>query len=283
MAQLGAHGGNCCGMKHIHGFRNGDAQDTISLREQTFIDNRAYANGAYQLEVILSDRQTRDRPQLIAELARTGYVYTSSWTGQHGTPVHLFHRAKRRLALSSAHFYNRWTNELNGMVASPGLAGDLPRAPANAVLVPAPRDRPYGFNQGDEVVIVSPRSRFNGQTSRVVRTEFVNYPTTACVLENGARIVESNLRLVQQAAPPQLDQTVYRHPQLGQNAAVAAPVPERRLILSQFYCVFAATNQASRVFPTLAAGQEAYPRARYWQERKVYSDGEIVQGPVNHG
>lgn len=277
MATLVEHGGGCCGMKHIHGFRDGDQQDTASLLEQTFRNNLAYANGRYQLEVILSDRQTRDRPQMLAELAHTGYVYTSSWTGQHGTPVHLFLRAKERLALTSAHFYNRWVNELDGMVASPGLGGSLPVASPNAYLRAQQRNgRGFQFEIGQEVFINSRASRFNGQTSAVVGRWISDWRSRCYTLANGARITESNLR-----ATDNLHTTVYRHPQRGE--APAARQPERRLILSQFYCVFAATNQASRVFATLADGQQAYPRARYWHERKVYSDGEIVEGPVNHG
>ena len=86
MAILVGHGGQCCGMRHIHQFRDDDATNARELERHT----RDMANGRYNLEVILSNLQTRNSPQLIAKLAELGYVYTTAFTGQHGTPVHVW-------------------------------------------------------------------------------------------------------------------------------------------------------------------------------------------------
>jgi hypothetical protein len=89
--------------------------------------------------------------------------------------------------------------------------------------------------------------------------------------------------------PPPALPTIYRHPNADNITFIPelfrepAPLPPRTLILSQFYCVFRDSGLPSRVFFTLAEGQEAFPRAQDWHERRVYSDGAIVEGPVQHG
>ena len=300
MARIASHGGNCCGMKHISGFRDLPETNVRQLIEKT--SQREYGDGQYQLEVILSDRQTRDNPGLIEQLARLGYVYTSSWSGQHGTPVHLFLRAKHRLALSTANFYGRWTGDLNGMLPHPSLDGSLPAlaeqpTAAGARAVRGERHHNY-LLVGDRVRVNSPRSQLHGQ-ERTIRGFYYSYNSDAYygIFEDqprGTQIVVSNLvKIEQPAAPvaPPPPPTVYRHPTnpLFPAAAEARLVAAaearllRTIILSQFYCVFRATGQASRVFATLAEAQAAYPQALDWHERKVYSDGEVVEGPVNHG
>lgn len=279
MVYITAHGGGCCGMKHIYDFRyeqDVNIQELIRrLRENDVADDRL------QQEVILSNRQTEEQPRLVDELARLGFVYSSSWSGQHGTPVHLFLRAKRRLALVEARFYNRWVRN-GGMVASPHLGGNLP-----AFNEPQNRNgdnagRYGGFGVGDMVRVVSSLSRHNGQEALIRRFEH-NYEndTYAAVLETGARITLAHLILVNPDEPQEnREPTVYRHPNHVPQDVVEAP---RRLILSQFYCVFQQSGLASRVFATLNEGVEAYPRARNWNERRVYSDGTVEEGPVNHG
>jgi len=304
MATLTAHGGGCCGMRHIYGFR--EIQET-NVADLTRLTAGNEGNSNLQFEVILSDRQTRENPLLVDELARLGYVYTSSWTGQHATPVHLFLRARNRLALSSANFYNRWVNDNNGMLPHPSLAGPLPalaeirRTP---VVLPLGAQRVAEQNNllaGDRVRVNSPTSRYHNEEAMIIRFSGDRWGGFSGVLNinhNGrlAEIRVTNLVRIfdnPEAGPPVAPPPPplpYRHPTNPHGwplpaqapAAVPAGFP-RRLILSQFYCVFRNTGQASRVFETMAAGQEAYPRATQWFERKVYSDGEIVEGPVNHG
>ena len=278
MARINNHGGHCCGMRHIHEFRAGDAQDTVELHRHT----QQIGDGRYNLEVILSDLQTRDKPQMIAELARLGYVYTTAWVGQHGTPVHLFHRAKQRLALQDAHFYNRWVNELNGMVASVGLAGALPDIRGEAV-------QRTGWVRGARIRNTDPRSvRYRQEAEIIEASQYYadhdNYGYMKFRYVNDRFIATADNRtryeLVQPRAPAvPVERPTYRH----QNQDAAEVAPRRRLILSQFYCVFRETELPSRVFATLEEGRRAFPRALDWHERKVYSDGEIVEGPVNHG
>lgn len=300
MVQISNHGGSCCGMRHIWHFRDQD-QDRY-IRELIRIMNRqGEADDRLQLEVILSDRQTRENPGLVDALARLGYVYTSSWTGQHGTPIHLFLRAKHRLALTSANFYNRWVNDLNGMLPHPALAGNLPAFEERAQEERQNNNRRPLYNfllRGDRVRVNSQRSEYFGREARVEGFGAGGYDRRyTAVLDirrpDGRRVEISvhNLERIEDAvAPAQPAAPVirrdYRHPTnpAGWPAPAERPAaPERRLILSQFYCIFVNTGQASRVFATLEEGQNAYPRARNWQERKVYSDGEIVEGPVNHG
>ena len=300
MAQYANHGGSCCGMRHIFNFRDDERTNIRSLIENL---NTLGADNRLQQEVILSNRQTTEYPGLVDELARLGFVYTSSWTGQHGTPVHLFLRAKMRLALSEANFYERWT-QAGGMLPHPALAGSLPiwrEQVRPRVVQQHQRPGAYQYNNylvvGDRVRVNSPNSRLHDteQTISGFRTTDNYYSAaTFAGVENHLRISVNNLTLIPAAAPaappPAPAPIAYRHPNAA-NVAFAAPrenvpvppVPARRLILSQFYCVFRNTGQPSRVFATLAAGQEAYPRATQWFERKVYSDGEIVEGAVNHG
>jgi hypothetical protein len=271
MATYSYHGGSCCGMRHIYEFHE-DQQTNINNLVR--VTNEVGANDRLNLEVILSDLQTQTNPELLRSLARLGYTYTTAWTGQHGTPVHLFHRAKKRLALEDAHFYNRWVNEYNGMVVNAGLGGDLPpwnetqpHQVGRLLLGQLVRNIGNSTLQGLVGVVVEV-SRCGLVTVRYATGRTITYTEDTELLEVIGQAPE-------QEAPP----TVYRHPRLGGQP----PVAERRLILSQFYCVFRESGRPSRVFNTLAEGQQAYPRAIDWHERKVYSDGEIVEGLANHG
>jgi hypothetical protein len=223
-----------------------------------------------------------------------GYVYTSSWSGNHETPVHLFLRAHTRLALSNAHFYNRWVNDLNGQLPHPDLGGVLP--PIRVVTV-GRRLPAYNYLlDGDRVRVDSPMSQFNRQVATIVRfIEDYNAGTMRAVINLRTRLgnegeisVNNLVRIDEQPAAEQAG-LQYRHAAHAElrfaearDVIVEQPDP-RRLILSQFYCIFRDTGNASRVFPTLEEGTRAFPRATEWHERKVYSDGEIVEGPVNHG
>ena len=297
MATLSNHGGNCCGFRHIHGFHERESTNIAELIRHT--GTEGLSDRAYQLEVILSDRQTRENPRLVDELARIGYVYSSSWTGQHGTPIHQFLRAKRRLAMTAANFYGRWTRN-GGMVAHPALAGSLPgwEERTQQPHVMGDRTRYNNLNVGDRVRVQNPRARLHGNQYTIRDFRRPHSRGIVAILDvrddNDGRWIEmavTRLELVG-AAPPPPPPLVYRHPNAGnitfipeqlQRANVPEPVIERRLILSQFYCIFRNTREASRVFATLQEGQCAYPLARDWHERKVYSDGEIVEGRVQHG
>jgi hypothetical protein len=281
-------------MRHIHGFFNGRARD---LRDLTNLTQEGSTTTRYQLEVILSDAQTRDDPALVAELARLGYVYTSSWSGNHETPVHLFLRAHTRLALSDAHFYNRWVNDLNGQLPHPDLGGVLPPIGRHRGILVGRRLPMYNYLlAGDRVRVDSPMSQFNGRVATIVRfTEDYNTGGMRAVIDlrtllgNEGEISVNNLvRIDEQPAAGQAA-LQHRHPNFEEltffplREAPPAQLEPRRLILSQFYCIFRDSGNASRVFATLEEGTRAFPRATEWHERKIYSDGEIVEGPVNHG
>lgn len=273
MATYSSHGGGCCGMKHFHNFRDEPGLNVSELLRLT--RHNGMGDDRLQLEVILSDRQTYYNPALIETLARLGFVYTSSWTGQHGTPVHLFLRAKKRLALSAANFYNRWVNDLNGMLPHPALSGPLPRLNEGQA---------QRLRVGDRVRCILRESLRQGEVGTIhALRDFgeyqVRYDWDGHISTFRSR---DSVELINPEPVEPAPATVYRHPTNPAFAEVPVGFP-RRLILSQFYCVFRATGQASRVFSTLAEGQEAYPTALDWHERKVYSDGEVVEGPVQHG
>lgn len=86
------HGGNCCGMLHIHGFgnRHGGGTQEQDLEE---IDRtlRDFPRG-YTYEIVLSNMQYRESPILVQGLADRDFVLVNSFNGQHGTPVHVFHK-----------------------------------------------------------------------------------------------------------------------------------------------------------------------------------------------
>lgn len=284
MAIVVGHGGNCCGMKHIHSFHETPEGNVRELIRTT--TNATNGDGWYQLEVILSAQQTRDNPGLVKELARLGYVYTSSWVGQHGTPVHLFLRAKHRLALRAANFYRRWAGEYAGMLPHPDLAGQLPalaEAPNRAA-----RRAGVGLEVGDRVRNVLAGGARSGQFAVVTR-RYDGFDYQIRYEEDGHFSTFVNLVSVEKVQDAAVDPEpvhvppTYRHPNADNLVFVANPAPARTLILSQFYCVFRSTGQASRVFATLVEAQAAYPLALDWHERKVYSNGDIVEGPVQHG
>lgn len=118
--ELRNHGGKCCGSRHIFTFRNeiNPQGDITELRQHV-----RNSDNSLRLEVILSDLQTRNKPNLIRALKNLGFVYVESWTGNHGTPVHLFSRCGSRLrAMETRFFRDRWT----GQTLNPALGGSLP-------------------------------------------------------------------------------------------------------------------------------------------------------------
>lgn len=300
MARLVLHGGDCCGMRHIHEFRDEDENNNIAeLKRQVAI----VADNTYNLEVILSDRQTQNNPGLVDELARLGFVYTTPWTGNHGTPVHLFHRAKTRLALQDAHFFNRWCQN-GGMLPNPGLGGRLPvwneqpgqRNHAGEVNPNQLRERRYNHIIPGDVVRVRGGSRRAGRTFTVTRTGIMRnnygYPSTRIfmndVRENNAEfgIIPTNcVIMIRIENRPQVHDrqnnanapdpaTVYRHPALGErnepqpNDAPQEPVD----VLTEWFANLRTVGLRGP-FTTREEAVAAFPRCRNFTCRSVRSDG----------
>ncbi len=178
---LKAHGGSCCGARHIHGFDSGTeaALDTINTALAQAPTRRA-------VEVILNGSQVGRYPGILGRLAQLGFVYDGHWkNGNHDSDNYRFTRCDDRRPLTLA----GWT----GMVMDPALTGTLPALPGQTTAgggVGVVRDlthyvRPLPENaaanaltrrntlvreggggrrgQGVRYRINSPRSRYNGQ------------------------------------------------------------------------------------------------------------------------
>lgn len=278
MATTRNHGGGCCGMTHFSGFRAANQTENVrSLRTDISLGQ---LNDRKNVEVILSNLQTQNNPELVDELARQGYVYTTSFTGQHGTPVHVFHRANRRLALSAAAFYPRWV-ENGGMVANSELSGNLPVATAANIgaNVPAARNNNNhpGFRIGDRVRVNSPASMAHGQivTLENIVRDWDVYKGVFRYRGHILRIVTSNLVRVDggennnnnRAEPT----ATFRHPTTTP-AAVSAPAARR--ILREYFASFR-DGRIRGPFNSSAEVRAAYPRVANYVRRDVHSDGRV--------
>lgn len=281
MAQIRNHGGNCCGARHIHSFRGNEAANVASLTHLTSSGGLA-ANHLLR-EVILSNRQTQSNPRLIAKLAELGYVYTSSWTGNHGTPVHRFERTGRRLALNRNGF--NW----QGMVASDTLDGDLNVLPVNEA---TPRNG-IGLRDSDETLVyVGDLVRVTGGTSRYRGNAFTvirfarNFNGQGlnrwrAVLRNDDgeqfRLVMGNLTRIgagprgRQAAPA-IPEQVHTHNNLDGEGDRQQPV---RVLFSTFHNNYRRNGRGAG-FDTLEEATEAAPRCRRRDRRDIMSDGTVV-------
>ena len=282
MVVITAHGGNCCGARHIYDFRN-NVQDDIRQLERHIRENRNHL----LMEVILSNRQATEKPQVIDKLQELGFVYSSSWVGNHGTPVHRFERTGRRLALN--------TNQFNwrGMTSSDRLRGDLPNltdetnAGRNGIGLRMSDAQNNTLEVGDLVEIVGSTSRYNGQRFRITRFTR-NYEGAGrngfkAVFQNqgggggGFSIILGNL--VRSMRGDNHNQNQQEIPQqLHDNAEVvqqeAIPV-EPRVVFSTWHNNYRTTGRGAG-FDTLLLAREAAPRCRRQDRRDIMSDETIV-------
>lgn len=275
MATINAHGGACCGMRHIYTFRDTDAQNVAELRRLTLADNMG--EGRYNLEVILSNRQTEQNPMLMAELARLGYTYTTAFSGQHGTPVHVFHRAKHRLALNA--IGNRW----QGMVVNAGLAGDLPAIRTiQAPVAPAQPNQPYAFEVGSRVQIRpgTPADHHNASIpdGGFMINRFDHTPAgsrRAYFYDRYARLINivcDNLESFRAVGPlVDPEQEPLRHPVITDGNVTVRH--------TEWFAVFADGRERGP-FGNIARLREAYHRVRRMLRRDIMSNGDINRHPI---
>lgn len=133
MVTLSAHGGGCCGMRHLRGF-GPDENANPDLIDQAL----AGAINGQGVEVVLNHTQVTNYPRVLERLAELGFVLDGHWrNGNHGAQAFLnreaptegelgshnyrFTRADRRQPLAEGPIANRWA----GMVITPGLNGLL--------------------------------------------------------------------------------------------------------------------------------------------------------------
>jgi hypothetical protein len=115
MVTVAAHGGLCCGARHIYGFDNHNTPEDIDRALASIPKDR-------MVEVILNQRQVDAHQHVLNHLARRGFVFDGRWiNGNHNRTNYRFTRCDNRLPLSLP----QW----NGMVADPDLAGALPSVP----------------------------------------------------------------------------------------------------------------------------------------------------------
>jgi len=166
MARQSAHGGGCCGAKHIYGFSSTARVDVGDLLAS--FDNIIKGQA---VEIILNGTQVAAKPELLGEMARIGFVLDGHWhNGNHGAQVlpenpsegqlgshcYRFTRMDRRKDLLSGPLQGLW----NGMVMTPGLTGLLPPlgpqgSPRAHYTRPVPAGLPTVFVRGggDEVTL----------------------------------------------------------------------------------------------------------------------------------
>lgn len=266
MVQRRNHGGGCCGAQHLQDFdaRHGGGVEEENLRQLLRITSERPNH--LLTEVILSDRQTQEQPNLIEKLQLYGFVYTTSWQGNHGTPVHRFERTGRRLALSANNF--NW----QGMVASATLQGEMPALPP-AELDPNVDEvrldmRGNTIRIGDTVHIRN--TNHNYWDYDVVVTGFSETPAghprvDFMVYGNACHCsVASVVRSQGAAEIPE---------QIHENAQ-PAPIQEAQVVHSTYHNNYARTGLGAG-FDTLELAQQAGPRCRRRCRRDIYSNGVI--------
>lgn len=199
MVTLRAHGGSCCGMRHIHSF-SGQENNNPDLIDQAL----SQAINGQGVEVVLSGAQVESYPNVLERLAQLGFVLDGHWrNGNHGSQTdpranpgthnYRFTRADRREALNAGPIARRW----RGMVLTPGLAGLLPMFSGTYTNRPAEREiahytrliptghqtlehragngRRPPFSVGDTVRVTNARSVRNGREFAVLRCTYDRY------------------------------------------------------------------------------------------------------------
>ena len=274
MATRSNHGGGCCGSNHIHGFREGDDADTADLERIV----RGEIPNNYLVEVILSNKQAREKPMLIAKLQELGFVYSSSWTGNHGTPVHRFERTGARLALAANTF--NW----QGMMASSTLSGTLPTIFTGNIDQAIGRGFPVMNGRvlrGSRVVINSPASQYNGRSMWVRRcsdnwpseglnryrahlSETIDGPEITSIVCGHLRLIDAN-----NVQPPVA-------PQVHENApANERPVAAGPVVVFETYHNHYQRNGRGAGYDNRELAREAAPRCRRIDRREIMSDGTV--------
>lgn len=246
MVYLAAHGGGCCGARHIHSFT------TTEENNPNLIDRQVSAaiNGQ-SIEVILNGDQVARHPRVLERLDQLGFVLTDHWrNGNHGNPGthnYRFIRCDRRERLLTGPIADRWT----GMVNHPGLEGNLTpmhgtvgavaaaanneglRGPATETAAhrqhftrPLPEGNLFDWG-GDAAAQVGDTVRVNSYASRRYGRDFVVARTTDEYLfmhddrENGVefRITRYNCLITRRAAQQRQD-NVYQEGEYRPGARV---------------------------------------------------------------
>lgn len=295
MARMVAHGGFCCGMRHISGMSLNT--DQTAARLENDIAYSIHAEGGGRLfEVVLNERQMREQPVLDL-LRKYGFTLVSSFNNRTGARCAIFHRADSRVPLSY------WRNQWGGMTIAPDLQGNLPRIPGTLNLVhpgltQEERQRQHRLTEtgrdarvGDQVRVVNSASDYFGMEGRVTSStnEFLNIRFTNGERrgQGSARISQRSVRIIQranQAGQPQVREPVipaqapWAFP-VHENAGNLPPAPTERVVVPPVRSLFTLYYNVLRAgrseagWPTFAAARAAAPRAQSIDAQVFFSDG----------
>lgn len=119
MVELTYHGGDCCGLRHLHGFgREEERAPVQSILDALDDEDYVWGRG---IEVVLTDGQCASYPNLLTTLANMGFVLTSRERNHNsGNNINIFLRIDDRLDMEDLPF--NWP----GMVIRSDLHGRLP-------------------------------------------------------------------------------------------------------------------------------------------------------------
>jgi hypothetical protein len=303
MVALAAHGGHCCGARHLYGFSAVENQNPNEIVRQL-----ATSDSGRLVEVILNGDQVRGYPAAVAKLAELGFVLVGHYiNNNHNSHNYVFHRADRRLPLTGLAWWP-------GQVITPAMRGNLTPHRTLTQHIPArptpPRPQPVLMRQhGRNFLLIGDRVRVNNERSARHGREFIidsfrqewGSNDTAVMRDpvDGGLFVLSVYSLIvvtrvaepapvpapPPAAPPAVPQLpVQRHDQPDLHriegvarpapAPVAPPPPPPTVVSSTFHNVLR-TGRSEAGWMTLAQAREAAPRARSVDRRDVYSDGTV--------
>lgn len=273
MVRLIAHGGHCCGARHLFGFGENENRDPDSI-----ITALRNAPPKRQVEVILNGDQIASYPHVLDKLADLGFVYTGHYiNGNHMSNNHVFTRCDDRLPLVNADGTCAIPN-WRGQVLTPGTRGQLPN--------PA-RLAGGGIRRNSEVRVNSPTSRRHGGVYTVRDIRDVDYVLKAIMFDpmthSEFAIVLTNLELVNapvEAQPPRHDQ-----PDAPNGAYIPPVVPPARglrqeevpviRVFSTFHNVYRMSGRMSGYDTLEEARAKTGRNALRLDRRDIMSDGSV--------
>lgn len=248
MVQLVAHGGQCCGARHIHGFYNSDAADASELERVV-----KEAPAGRMLEVILNGTQCRDKPLLLQKLASLGFVLTNHWiNNNHQSDCYQFTRCDRRRPMVDLPFL--WP----GQTITPATQGEIQLNGSVRYTGPAPRPGVTHFR------INSPASKRHGQEFTLVRSSVSEWGTTLYHFNDGVEfsIARNNcirLDFPEQPDAPNPNPNLHNQPDLVAGQVVNYQVvPAPVTVMTSFYHnVYKSTGRSEYAHATIDSARRA--------------------------
>lgn len=118
MVSFAGHGGHCCGLRHIFSFSATEERNPDNINIELVRSNQ-YGRAT---EVVLTDNQCRNYPNILQRLADLGFVLAGRFMNDNSDNIcNVFHRMDHRKAITATALPYTW----NGQKMHPELAGDL--------------------------------------------------------------------------------------------------------------------------------------------------------------